>query len=673
MRNSQTVILRFFTALLIVSTLFSLTACGHRHNWQAATCDAPQICADCRATEGEKLTHLVSDDGTCKLCKKVVSVLILDGEKRSVPIVLYDGVKLGMQMRYISGDDHIGYPLSYVIYDQAGTLIKEGSWPETEFSFPPTDETNAPNFRFIASVDFISLDAGSYTIKYLYYDGVYSTTDHTTNHVIFHPYGSEVEAAVPILIKVGGTGTEQNQGSRENALIWVLPMLFVLILLLLAVVFLWRKSQRKAPRTGSKEASAKRNPMSGTTLYLRMTLRRKASMILVILFTATVTVFLLLYPRLIDSTRQELENAYDYKAVQVTAKILNPSGFGEPDIKVDVLDRLVKSGLLGDHQAVCKVNVNTAAKAWMDARYDDYAPTDLERAKAYADDRSKLAKENKNISGWKNPHDTALTGITSLQVSDTLKQQASGTKWLDGYSEESLRGSEPVAVVSQDTDYALGDIMIVAFQVGEQKFEPLQLKVVGILAVNVKETVYCPLRGLQVICEEMEREYYFRLSYLTVTLVDTRKMEAFRDLLQSVAKDPSIKISVDDRAYEGTIGPIRGNLQMLEGLYPVFFAAVAAIGFVLCFLLVRRRKQEFAVMRLLGETGMQITEKALLEQAMLCAIGVVLGTVIVLVSGLGEFSALTCGGVLLCYSIGSALAVMLMVRVNVMEILRDKE
>ena len=156
--------------------------------------------------------------------------------------------------------------------------------------------------------------------------------------------------------------------------------------------------------------------MNGIKLYLRMTLRRKATIFLIILFAAAVTAFLLMYPRLVDRTRQELDNAYDYEAVQVTAQVLNPSGFGEPDIKVDVLDRLVKSGLLGDHQAVCKVNVNTAAKAWMDARYDDYAPTDPERAKAYADDRSKLAKENKNISGWKNPHDTALTGITSLQV-----------------------------------------------------------------------------------------------------------------------------------------------------------------------------------------------------------------------------------------------------------------
>lgn len=413
--------------------------------------------------------------------------------------------------------------------------------------------------------------------------------------------------------------------------------------------------------------------MNGTKLYLRMTLRRKATIFLIILFAAAVTAFLLLYPRLIDRTRQELDNAYDYEAVQVTAQVLNPSGFGEPDIKVDVLDRLVNSGLLGDYQAICKVNVNTAKKAFMDGKYGDYAPTDPARAKAYADDRSKLAKENKNISGWKNPHDTALTGITSLQVSDALKQQAAGVKWLEGYSEESLGGKEKVAVVSQDSGYALGDTITMAYQIGEIKFAPLQMKVVGILAVNGKDAIYCPLRGLELVCEEMEREYHFRLSYLTVALADTRKMEQFRALLRTIAEDPMIKVSIDDRAFENTIGPIQGNLQMLEALYPSFFAAVAVIGFVLCFLLVRRRKQEFAVMRLLGEAAKQITGKALLEQAILCTVGVVLGAVIVLVSGLGEFSIFTCGGVLLCYSIGSALAVMLMVRVNVMEILRDKE
>ena len=156
-------------------------------------------------------------------------------------------------------------------------------------------------------------------------------------------------------------------------------------------------------------------------------------------------------------------------------------------------------------------------------------------------------------------------------------------------------------------------------------------------------------------------------------LADSRDTFVFGDFIKMLKDTRQLNIRLDDEIFRGTIDPIQSNLKMLEGLYPVFFAAVAAIGFVLCFLLVRRRKQEFAVMRLLGETGMQITGKALLEQAMLCVIGIMLGVTVVLVSGLGEFSALTCGGVLLCYSIGSALAVMLMVRVNVMEILRDKE
>ena len=241
---------------LLTFILFFLVSCGHHHDWKDATCDAPKTCADCGETQGEKLIHTVSDDGTCKLCKKAISVLILDGEKRGVPIVLYDGVKLGMQMRYISGDDHIGYPLSYVIYDQAGALIKEGSWPETEFSFPPTDETNTLDFNFTAYTDFFTLDAGSYTIKYLYYDGVYSTTDHTTNHVIFHPYGSEVEASIPILIKAGATDAQQDHDELGKALIWALT---ILLLLLLAVFFLLRKRRKKAPRPAEEKAKPDRS------------------------------------------------------------------------------------------------------------------------------------------------------------------------------------------------------------------------------------------------------------------------------------------------------------------------------------------------------------------------------------------------------------------------------
>ena len=74
-------------------------------------------------------------------------------------------------------------------------------------------------------------------------------------------------------------------------------------------------------------------------------------------------------------------------------------------------------------------------------------------------------------------------------------------------------------------------------------------------------------------------------------------------------------------------------------------------------------------MRLLGESRIQITMKALLEQFVLCLFGVILGAVI----ERNSFDFTICGVILLCYTLGAALAVMLTVEANVMDVLRDKE
>jgi len=100
---------------------------------------------------------------------------------------------------------------------------------------------------------------------------------------------------------------------------------------------------------------------------------------------------------------------------------------------------------------------------------------------------------------------------------------------------------------------------------------------------------------------------------------------------------------------------------------------VTVIGFFLCFLLVRGRKTEFAVMRLLGESRLQVTLKVLLEQALLCLLGILLGAAILLFSGQGTPDVAPCGAILGCYTLGACLAVLCTVRVDVMEILRDKE
>ena len=77
-------------------------------------------------------------------------------------------------------------------------------------------------------------------------------------------------------------------------------------------------------------------------------------------------------------------------------------------------------------------------------------------------------------------------------------------------------------------------------------------------------------------------------------------------------------------------------------------------------------------MRMLGESRLQVTLKALLEQAALCLVGILLGCLLLLLTG-GIPDLATCGIILGCYTLGAALAVLMTVRVDVMDILRDKE
>ena len=57
----------------------------------------------------------------------------------------------------------------------------------------------------------------------------------------------------------------------------------------------------------------------------------------------------------------------------------------------------------------------------------------------------------------------------------------------------------------------------------------------------------------------------------------------------------------------------------------------------------------------------------------LCACGIVLGGLALMLAGQGLPDLKACGVILLCYTAGAAVAVNMTVQVNVMEILRDKE
>ena len=93
-RNRQ-LFARICSIFAAVLLLLSLTACGHIHKWQDATCARPKTCTGCGETQGEKTRHNVPEDGICTVCKqKQDNVLTLEKKSRLYPPIMYGGVFL---------------------------------------------------------------------------------------------------------------------------------------------------------------------------------------------------------------------------------------------------------------------------------------------------------------------------------------------------------------------------------------------------------------------------------------------------------------------------------------------------------------------------------------------------------------------------------------------------
>ena len=159
------------------------------------------------------------------------------------------------------------------------------------------------------------------------------------------------------------------------------------------------------------------------------------------------------------------------------------------------------------------------------------------------------------------------------------------------------------------------------------------------------------------------------------TVKDNRKLDDIKTMMteRGLRGSDTVRVRIDDRILKETAGPIESNLAQLEGSYLFFFLTIAVLGAFISFLLARDRKPEYAVMRMLGESRLQITLKALLEQFVLCLAGVSLGAAAGHFMEVVRFDGVVCTMILLCYTLGAAVAVMLTVRAGVMDILRDKE
>ena len=409
-----------------------------------------------------------------------------------------------------------------------------------------------------------------------------------------------------------------------------------------------------------------------------MAWRRKAACLLVVISTMAATVFMLFYPSLIDNTRKRLEETYS--GITVTGSILSEDKIA-PAVSGNMWKKMQQSGYFRPLYGSASFVIRTFPKDILE-----------ESAGEGASEQQKLIAFQNLLASFEEEDSGGVSGsmkaCSSFSAEDELVRIREDIRWLEGYDESCLEGDERICIISDKWGYAPGDTipLLARVPVSKTQLEGIfHLKVAGTSPGKItKFAAVMPLKTMEdltaaatAVHKQAGNPYAwnFGLNAVYFTVRDNQQLDQIKAAIteSGLRSNKLVRVRIDDRILKETVGPIKSNLAQLEGSYLFFFVMIAAIGFLLSFLLARGRKPEYAVMRMLGESRLQITLKALLEQFVLCLGGVLLGAAAVMLLAQDSFRPGICAAILLCYSVGAAAAVTLTVCVNVMDILRDKE
>lgn len=409
-----------------------------------------------------------------------------------------------------------------------------------------------------------------------------------------------------------------------------------------------------------------------------MAWRRKAACLLVVISTMAATVFMLFYPSLIDNTRKRLEETYS--GITVTGSILSEDKIA-PAVSGNMWKKMQQSGYFRPLYGSASFVIRTFPKDILE-----------ESAGEGASEQQKLIAFQNLLASFEEEDSGGVSGsmkaCSSFSAEDELVRIREDIRWLEGYDESCLEGDERICIISDKWGYAPGDTipLLARVPVSKTQLEGIfHLKVAGTYPGKItKFAAVMPLKTIEdltIAATAVHKQagnpyaWNFGLNAVYFTVRDNQQLDQIKAAIteSGLRSNKLVRVRIDDRILKETVGPIESNLAQLEGSYLFFFVMIAAIGFLLSFLLARGRKPEYAVMRMLGESRLQITLKALLEQFVLCLGGVLLGAAAVGIIGQEGFRPGICAAILLCYTVGAAVAVLLTVRVNVMDILRDKE
>lgn len=495
-----------------------------------------------------------------------------------------------------------------------------------------------------------------------------------------------------------------------------------LLALSLCLVFLRMTRRQAAPKRGKQTV---RVPKSGTSTALRGALRfallsaRRGGWRSGIVPSAVLVLCLLM--GILAAGAQGWSDQIDalYRDTKITGLSVSTNGRQDTDLLVsaDSARTLYKSGFLED------ISVSIGWNYWLPQEMPAFGDGEfaVERRRLWISQQPELTALNTleaapEFMHGQAPEVTYLDGWDGAFLADTTYHPFPSTRTYFEMGTLLQPENQPISypcLVSQqflDTQgLALGEPFSVAMKYKHYTWDEelyIQLFAVGSFQQTSSDAnIYVPLsfwcnpawitgqadiltpgeRVTMVFHSYEDRDKYLynttNFSTCVFTLQQAGQLDALRDYLTEQAFSQVGKLSKNrttillrDQTFVETVGGLGRYISFSRILFPVLFAVVALLGFIISWLMVNGRRMEFAILRGLGAARTRVFLSFFLEQLLLCLLGCILGCgVLLAVTGPGIAQYLAVAVFLGCYLAGCALSVLAVGKTDLMQLLSERE
>ena len=403
-------------------------------------------------------------------------------------------------------------------------------------------------------------------------------------------------------------------------------------------------------------------------IFKRFT-RAPVRAVAVLLFAAVISMIIC---ALHASNEAELRNYEEvWQSVPITVTVTDPKGVNDGDL-------LIKSWVVDLFEREEPIKIYDASNY---GKYDDN-PYEFFRTEPYVElslseyvkdiqVHAKLPISTINGKNYTSASGTTmLYGITSIPCDkQLLPEYGCEITWFDGYDESIFSGDELFCIVPEGMIENYDNNGNVELYLKGQSQKPVvrvdengeifvdmpkteytcTLKIVGTYTEGDGKSIYCPSDIIKQAYDGLEKTIIAQS--LSATLKDNKRLDEFREKMSicflepdpnakrtswNVKIDIGLPMRISEKSYPYALDIDDNNLFDLAAILEdsikfnrtvtVFVVILSVIsGFLVGFLMVRRRKRDIMLMRMIGESNARVYAGFALEQMICIILGIAVG------------------------------------------------